>query len=455
MGLSSLSLVRQVTAQIQGKHSLENTSTEPVEKSADAVIELERVKKEHEAQVRISQLEAEAQEIELMAGGLDELQGATEEVNELKEAVESRLEMGGLTRGEAQFALMSLNRISSRVGLECAVASVESFSGSIQDRIDLTHGVVASLEGVIGDAWKTIKELFKNLWNKIKGWFTNVERSAEATKEKTEEVAKKVEEAEAEEVTIPGDEPVAEQIVLALGVSESAEKEVKVDTPSGSKDLTVVPQDAPKPTSNTNELFKVIPNTTKFLEDFKKHVIVGSVGFIEKVKTDSSASYGEVLDKMTMNKKEIEGGTLWVSPLLLGGAFATISFYNDGKNVAVHGAMNNIDLRAKGNKAVLNELTIHKKDSLSAISHIRALAIQISDLVKQGNNTRDKIDKAMDGDIPDGDDKSIKLKLIKDVGILATTGSIITHISKILANADNQLSALDKSFRSEKYVHKK
>lgn len=187
MGLSSLSLVRQVTAQIQGKHSLENTSTEPVEKSADAVIELERVKKEHEAQVRISQLEAEAQEIELMAGGLDELQGATEEVNELKEAVESRLEMGGLTRGEAQFAFMSLNRISDRVGLECAVASVESFSGSVQDRIDLTHGVVASLEGFVDSAKKAWNATIGKIIAWIKSFF-----SKESDKDKKEETSSKI-----------------------------------------------------------------------------------------------------------------------------------------------------------------------------------------------------------------------------------------------------------------------
>lgn len=286
--MNSLKFVRAVTAQVQGTPSTESDPSTVTEvTSGDAAVEIERLKADNQLQIEISALEAEAAEIEMMAGGIEELEGVTEEVGELKEAVESRLETGGLTKGEAQFVQMQLNTIQRRTGLVTNFASVESFSGSAQDRIDLT---VASLEGIgetLKNAWEAIKKFFKRIWDRIKGFFGSSKETAEKEKEETDKAKEDAKNDEGgTKVEVPASSPAA----------PGDKSETKNDTGTGGKEVIV---SAYKPE-------EALENTMKFFEEYANCVSgVDSQldSFANAVKTlASSNGVGSAQANVTMSK---------------------------------------------------------------------------------------------------------------------------------------------------------
>ena len=135
-----LKFVRQVVGQVRMSNedfdNDERIKTEDVRNSASAVVEIRRLKAENEAQVRISSLEHDLVEIEGLHDGVDELVDAQAQVTEMKEAMESYLEKGGMTRDAARFAEIAMKNITSRVFMPMAMPSLESFSGSSADRHD-------------------------------------------------------------------------------------------------------------------------------------------------------------------------------------------------------------------------------------------------------------------------------------------------------------------------------
>lgn len=196
-----LKFVRQVVGQVRMSNedfdNDERIKTEDVRSSADAAIEIRALKADNEAQVRISSLEHDLVEIEGMHDGVDELMDAQAQVVEVKEAMESYLEKGGMTRDAALFANIALKNITERVFMPMAMPSMESFSGSSADRTDMTVVSMEAADSWYVKAWEAIKNFFKGIYNKIRGWFSKSEASNEDAKKAVAE-SKEVAEAAAD-----------------------------------------------------------------------------------------------------------------------------------------------------------------------------------------------------------------------------------------------------------------
>lgn len=196
-----LKFVRQVVNQVRMSNedfdNNEGIKTDDVRSSADAAIEIRVLKADNEAQVRISSLEHDLVEIEGMHDGVGELMDAQAQVVEVKEAMESYLEKGGMTRDAALFASIALKNITERVFMPMAMPSMESFSGSSADRTDMTVVSMEAADSWYVKAWEAIKNFFKGIYDKIRGWFSKSEASNEDTKKAVAE-SKEVAEAAAD-----------------------------------------------------------------------------------------------------------------------------------------------------------------------------------------------------------------------------------------------------------------
>lgn len=181
-----LKFVRQVVGQVRMSNedfdNSEGVKTDDVRNSASAVVEIRRLKAENEAQVRISSLEHDLVEIEGLHDGVDELVDAQAQVTEMKEAMESYLEKGGLTRDAARFAEIAMKNITSRVFMPMAMPSLESFSGSSADRTDMTIVSMEAADSWYAKVWEAIKNFFKKIIDKVKSWFGKSKEDSEKSK---------------------------------------------------------------------------------------------------------------------------------------------------------------------------------------------------------------------------------------------------------------------------------
>lgn len=181
-----LKFVQQVVNQVRMSNedfdNSEGVKTDDVRNSASAVVEIRRLKAENEAQVRISSLEHDLVEIEGLHDGVDELVDAQAQVTEMKEAMESYLEKGGLTRDAARFAEIAMKNITSRVFMPMAMPSLESFSGSSADRTDMTIVSMEAADSWYAKVWEAIKNFFKKIIDKVKSWFGKSKEDSEKSK---------------------------------------------------------------------------------------------------------------------------------------------------------------------------------------------------------------------------------------------------------------------------------
>lgn len=191
-----LKFVQQVVNQVRMSNedfdNSEGVKTDDVRNSASAVVEIRRLKAENEAQVRISSLEHDLVEIEGMHDGVQELADAQAQVTEVKEAMESYLEKGGMTRDAARFAEIAMKNITSRVFMPVSIPSLESFTGSSADRTDMTIVSMEAADSWYVKAWETIKKFFASIFNKVTGWFKKSEASEKDAKEAVDAAEKKV-----------------------------------------------------------------------------------------------------------------------------------------------------------------------------------------------------------------------------------------------------------------------
>lgn len=191
-----LKFVQQVVNQVRMSNedfdNSEGVKTDDVRNSASAVVEIRRLKAENEAQVRISSLEHDLVEIEGLHDGVQELADAQAQVTEVKEAMESYLEKGGMTRDAARFAEIAMKNITSRVFMPVSIPSLESFTGSSADRTDMTIVSMEAADSWYVKAWEAIKKFFASIFNKITGWFKKSEASEKDAKEAVEAAEKKV-----------------------------------------------------------------------------------------------------------------------------------------------------------------------------------------------------------------------------------------------------------------------
>lgn len=191
-----LKFVQQVVNQVRMSNedfdNSEGVKTDDVRNSASAVVEIRRLKAENEAQVRISSLEHDLVEIEGLHDGVQELADAQAQVTEVKEAMESYLEKGGMTRDAARFAEIAMKNITSRVFMPVSIPSLESFTGSSADRTDMTIVSMEAADSWYVKAWEAIKKFFVSIFNKITGWFKKSEASEKDAKEAVEAAEKKV-----------------------------------------------------------------------------------------------------------------------------------------------------------------------------------------------------------------------------------------------------------------------
>lgn len=191
-----LKFVQQVVNQVRMSNedfdNDERIKTDDVRNSASAVVEIRRLKAENEAQVRISSLEHDLVEIEGLHDGVQELADAQAQVTEVKEAMESYLEKGGMTRDAARFAEIAMKNITSRVFMPVSIPSLESFTGSSADRTDMTIVSMEAADSWYVKAWEAIKKFFTSIFNKITGWFKKSEASEKDAKEAVEAAEKKV-----------------------------------------------------------------------------------------------------------------------------------------------------------------------------------------------------------------------------------------------------------------------
>ena len=113
-------------------------------------------------------------------------------MTEVKEAMESYLEKGGMTRDAARFAEIAMKNITSRVFMPVSIPSLESFTGSSADRTDMTIVSMEAADSWYVKAWEAIKKFFASIFNKITGWFKKSEASEKDAKEAVDEAEKKV-----------------------------------------------------------------------------------------------------------------------------------------------------------------------------------------------------------------------------------------------------------------------
>lgn len=473
MSLSRLSFVRQITAQVQGRSSMESrVSTQSEISSNDAVVEIERLKADNQLQVEISALEAEAQEIELMGGGIEELEGATEEVSELQAAVESRLETGGLTKGEAEFVQLQLNAIEKRTGLVASTPSVESFSGSSQDRIDMT---VASLEGIgdmLSNAWEAIKEFFRNICNKVKGWFGNTKKSAEKAKDKAEETAKVVEEAKSEGQT---EVESTEAEAAKAGVVE-ADVEQKTEDPKTGDE---------KPVFNKYNPTEAIELTKQVIEYGAQSNKVVAETIDEMVKkAESETGYdgnsdGDVVSKVSAifkgklvidaipdnfvaERKEENDVKIVISKPLMGGKYFQVKFNPDG---TINGRIKSAEYKDD----VKNGTKIYKFGIDNYIKLLKEAATACAGVAKHADESKSLVDRiekliaddsrlsaALKGASNKGKGAQNKasidmwMKIIRSHGQFVVTGPFTMLAKEVISQATNASLYWNKAKKNQK-----
>lgn len=161
----------------------DSVTTEEVGKTADAVVEIERLKQENLDLMEIHALEQDLALIEQDGAALDELSEATDEITEMRAEIESYYEKGGMSASDAHHMGKRLEYINKRLGglLAFNMPTTESFRGNDADRMTLTASTENAFTDGLKKMWEGFKNMIKKIVDTVKGWFG-------ASKEKNDKV---------------------------------------------------------------------------------------------------------------------------------------------------------------------------------------------------------------------------------------------------------------------------
>ena len=278
-------LAKSVLSQENGDNPLqtevkEDLGTTPVASSADAAIEIAQLKQDQEDQVLISSLEEDIAEVEAIEEGLDDVIVAHDEIGEYKEAMESFIEDGGMSKQTATMVRLGLQQSANRIYMNYEHGALESFDGSLQ----ATVLAMEEADGMLAKAWNAIKEFFKGIYNRVIGWF---KKSTEADKKNIKDVETKI-----------------LQLKEAVKANPDVAKESVVNTPSGAAAQSE--ESAPEvPEEDKDSASKEGPKTfpVEVLKKLGEFGFIGGKGYIqypnEQVKIDATSTSASIIH-MTM-----------------------------------------------------------------------------------------------------------------------------------------------------------
>lgn len=375
----------------------EGIKTEEVTTSADAQIEIRRLKDAQETEVLISSLEHDLVEIEGLNDGVEELATAQEEIGELRAAMESFAEQGGMSKQTAQIASIALRQAAARVYMDVATPSLESFAGSTADRVDMTVLSVEEADGVLVKAWKAIVEFFKNLGIRISEWFKrllmNIDKEKEKTKAALDEAEKaaaankkvdlsedgltklaklalvgaKVKRAQGDQVTVGRDESVAFTSKFLDGFHKMSEKFISAaENIKGAADAAEFTKNMTEQMTDTTEFYTSNADNAKSV---LKHVLVGGGAFAATaVDKEGKLSFADdsIVDVIEVTEKEIDAKDVVDVLKSADGIYDTIKGYS------------------KRNEALLKRVDafVSKKSADGATAEDRAFVESIQKIVK-------------------------------------------------------------------------
>lgn len=250
----------------------EDLDTTPVASSADAAIEIAQLKQDQEDQVLISSLEDDIAEVEAIEDGLDDVIIAHDEIGEYKEAMESFIEDGGMSKQTATMVRLGLQQSANRIYMNYEHGAFESFDGSLQ----ATVLAMEEADGMLAKAWNAIKEFFKGIYNRVIGWF---KKSTEADKKNIKDVETKI-----------------LQLKEVVKANPDVAKEFVVNTPSGA--AAQPEESAPETPKGGWETYP--EEVRKKLGEFG---FIGGKGYIqyqnEQVKIDTTSTSANVIHMTT------------------------------------------------------------------------------------------------------------------------------------------------------------
>lgn len=242
--------------------------TEEVGKTADAVVEIERLKQENLDLMDIHALEQDLALIEQEGEAVGELSEATDEITEMRAEIESYYEKGGMSANDAHHIGKRLEYINKRLGggLSINIPSTESFRGNDADRMTLTASVEASIGEKISEMWKAFVKMLKGLFEKIKKFFG-------FGKEKAKDAEDKLNKAEEENKSKDG-EGVLMLPAPAAAAAAGTEKSTDIVASGGENKEEESSAPAAKPEMGPkiiDGIEKLAESTTAFLKgvDFK------------------------------------------------------------------------------------------------------------------------------------------------------------------------------------------
>lgn len=363
--------VQSVMAKLS-QESLDDTQegikTEEVTASADAQIEIRRLKDAQETEVLISSLEHDLVEIEGLNDGVEELATAQEEIGELRAAMESFAEQGGMSKQTAQIASIALRQAANRVYMDVATPSLESFSGSTADRVDMTVLSVEEADGVLVKAWKAIKEFFKGIYERVVGWFKKIGAAVDKEKAKTEEAAKEAAQAEKDGKEASFKETSTEAEGIDKGVAKLA-----MFALLGAKVRRAVSGEF------TVDRDKSLKLTKTFFDLYHKSV-EAMVSLLEKpddITLKAMVEAGNEVSANTWTKPYQEGTEALTEPLIGGGAY---SAKLEGDKLTIE------------DDSIVEVLEVTEKDVTTRdVSNTLSEAVKIYDAVKAFGERNEKI----------------------------------------------------------------
>lgn len=251
----------------------DDLGTTPVASSADVAIEIAQLKQDQEDQVLISSLEEDIAEVEAIEEGLDDVIVAHDEIGEYKEAMESFIEDGGMSKQTATMVRLGLQQSANRIYMNYEHGALESFDGSLQ----ATVLAMEEADGMLAKAWNAIKEFFKGIYNRVVGWF---KKSTEADKKNIKDVETKI-----------------LQLKEAVKANPDVAKESVVNTPSSA--ATQPEESAPEAPKGGWETYP--EEVRKKLGEFG---FIGGKGYIqyqdEQVKIDTATTSASVIHMTTV-----------------------------------------------------------------------------------------------------------------------------------------------------------
>lgn len=139
------------------KPSLENTA---VEGEQPIAVQPATVVDDITNQVDLQETDVSTDEVVEYSNGLDTLLDTTDALESLVASMESSLKTGGLNRQAFDFAQMHARHLTTNIGLEATIPSLES----ADSRLIATELAIESLKAVAVDAFKAIVDFMKRLY---------------------------------------------------------------------------------------------------------------------------------------------------------------------------------------------------------------------------------------------------------------------------------------------------